>query len=74
VVHVLLIVVDLICEQLLDEVLHLSERGELEGLFFSLEENLTVEESPKDLKAELSLSVLFSSQDLFKSKEVLFGI
>lgn len=74
VVHGFLIVVDLICKKLLDEVLHLSYGSELESLFFSLEENFTVEETPEDLETELSLNVLLGSENFLKRKEVLFGI
>jgi hypothetical protein len=74
VVHAFLVTVSLLGEKLLDEVLHLSEGGKLKSLLFSLKENLAVQKAPEDLETEVSLAVLFSSEDLLKGEQVLFGI
>jgi hypothetical protein len=74
VVHVFLVVVNLVREELFNEVLHFPKCGEFKCLLFSLEEDLAVEKTPKDLKAELGLGVLLCSEDFFQCKEELFGI
>ena len=72
VVHILLVGVDLLREKFFNDLLHLHQRCEFKSFFLSVEEDLTRKKTPEDLKQELVL--LFSSENLLQSEQVLFGI
>lgn len=74
VVHVLLVGVNLVGEELFNEILHSSEGGELEGFLFALEEDLRVQQAPEDLEAEFGLGELLGGKDLLEGEQEPFGI
>ena len=72
VVHIFLVGVDLLREKFFNDLLHLHQRCEFKSFLLSVEEDLTRQKTPEDLKQELVL--LLSSKNLLQSKQVLFGI
>ena len=71
-IHVLLIGVRLLREELVEDLLHLRDWSELKSVFLTIEKDLTRKKTPEDLKDEVSL--LLSGKDLFQSEKVLLSI
>jgi hypothetical protein len=54
-IHVLLIGVRLLREELVEDLLHLRDWSELKSVFLTIEKDLTRKKTPEDLKDEVSL-------------------